>query len=141
MFRFRLEKILQLKSRLRDAKKAELGYVNHRISQLKEELYRIEDEMVSISFPEGVVSFDQLQEGYRTLEFLRERGRQIKSELEQLYQEREKLLNELVQMQKEVRVLEKLKERKSEEFRREMLRREVKRLDDFASRRFGSAGS
>ncbi len=135
MFRFRLEKILQLRRKLRDAKKAELGYVDSQIRAVEAELEGVYRSLRELDYPEGVASFGDLGRIFDTAEFLRRREKELLARKKELYELRERVLSELVEHQKQVRILEKLKEKKGEEFRREMLKKEIAFLDDFASRR------
>ena len=135
MFRFRLEKILQLRRKLRDAKKAELGYVDSQIRAVEAELEGVYQSLRELDYPEGVASFGDLGRIFDTAEFLRRREKELLARKKELYELRERVLSELVEHQKQVRILEKLKEKKGEEFRREMLKKEIAFLDDFASRR------
>ncbi len=135
MFRFRLEKVLQLKMKLRDAKMAELGDVESQISLVEREIDKVINDIKSISFPNRVVSFAEVGSNFELLSALRDREKALKDRLAALYREKDKIIEELIELQKEVKILEKLKQKKYEEFRREVLKKEIKRLDEFASQR------
>lgn len=125
---------MQLKQRLKDAKLAELGYVESQISTVQDKIESCERQLKSITYPESVVPFSKVQDRYESILYLKRKIEDLREELKNLLQEREKIVEELVQIQKEAKVLEKLKYRKLAEFRKEFLKKEIKQLDEFASR-------
>ncbi len=133
-FRFRLEKILQLKIKLRDAKKAELSYINSKIKSLNKRLEEVRHNIKNLSHPKQTVSFYELNNCYATLERLIYEEKALTEEIQNLEKERGRIVDELIELQKDVKILEKLKEKKYEEFRREILRKEIKLLDELAIR-------
>ncbi len=133
-FRFRLEKILQIKHKLRDAKKAELGYVESEINRRRDEIARINERLGDLSFPSEPVDFASLSGNFAMISVLREREKRLLEEIEELEGERERIVEEMVELQRDIKVLEKLKQKRWEEFRREMLRKEIKLLDELALR-------
>ena len=134
MFRFRLEKILQLKIKLFEAKKAELAFIESQIKETESELERIRKEIENFSYPDGVMTFSEMMALFESLELMRRKEKELMERLEDLRKKREKAVEELVEAHKEVKILEKLKSRKLEEFRKEMLKKEIKLLDELAAR-------
>ncbi|GEM_PF-6633106 len=136
VFRFRLGRILELKERLREAKRAELLSVereiearNRRIEALEEEIRRLETT--------SLLSGEELKARYNRFELAVVEIERVREEIYELEKKRKQLLKELVDMEKEVKMLDKLRDRKKGEFLKDVLREEMKFLDELAQRSRG----
>ncbi len=138
-FTFRLSALLGLRESRRDECRAALA-----------EAYRIDDvlrkqfeglgreldalrEFCRLKASPGIVDIDKLVEAQRYELVARAQQRHVAQQRETVAAEIERRRQALVEADREVRVLEKLRERQIEQHRREEDLREVKRLDEVAS--------
>jgi len=136
VFKFRLSRILELKEKFKEAKKAELFSVEKEIETKTGEIFRLEESIKALEAT-GLTSGEELKARYNRFEYALKRIEKLKGEIADLREKREKILKELVEMEREVKILDKLKEKKKEEFVRESLRQEMKFLDEISQRRRG----
>lgn len=141
MFQFRLEPVLRLRVAERDARRAELAQaleaeqvVQAQARDLKAELAQMR-QLTTTACQPGTVNVDRLLNSHRyelllqvQLDQLRQRSVQVRAEIER---RRERL----VEADRDVRVLEQLRDRQAAEAAREVLRSEQKQLDEIALRR------
>jgi flagellar export protein FliJ len=141
-FRFRLATLLRLResdrderrSRLADAQRAE-DIVGARIEEIDSELWRLRGESARLSRP-GLVNVDELMEINR-FELLLSAERQAAEQQHKLVAEEvERRRLALVAADREVRVLERLRETGQERHRQEVDRQERKQMDETAMHAF-----
>jgi flagellar FliJ protein len=141
-FRFRLAPLLRLHEATRDERRAQLAEafraedtLRARMRELEQDLANLKDECRRSSRP-GDVNVDRLIDSQR-YELLMLAQRQLLKQHEQtLAEEIERRRAALVAADREVRILEKLREKQEQEHRRRELREDVKILDEVAERRF-----
>jgi flagellar FliJ protein len=138
-FTFRLASLLRLRESRRDECRAALA-----------EAYRIDDvlrkqweglgreldalrEFCRTTASPGAVQIDRLVEAQRYELVARAQQQHVAQQRETVAAEIERRRQALVEADREVRVLEKLRERQAEQHRREEDLREVKRLDEVAA--------
>ncbi len=85
------------------------------------------------------MTFSEMMALFESLELMRRNEKELMERLDDLRKKREKAVEELVEAHKEVKILEKLKSRKLEEFKKEMLKKEIKLLDELAARSVDNA--
>jgi flagellar FliJ protein len=140
-FKFRLESLWKLREAERDERRAQLGEATRARQVLAEQLDEKTAELEQLrtrygdAAAPGRVEIDRLLHAQRfevvvrgELDGLRQQTRMLDEEIE-----RRRLA--LVEADRQLRVLEKLKEKQQERFRREQDRREMKELDEMAARR------
>jgi len=140
-FRFRLATVLKLRQAARDRRRTELaqGYEAERIlqqrkDQLAEELSETKRETVKASRP-GSVDVDRLLLRHRHRLVLLSQQQQVSEQQEQLAAEIERRRQLLVEADRQVRVLEKLKEKRLESYNAEQQRLETRTIDEVAGLR------
>lgn len=139
-FRFRLDPLLRLRQSVRDEKRSELAEafraeeaLRQRIKELELELSQIKQNYRRSGLP-GTVDVDRLIDAQR-YELVMLAQRQTLAQHEQsLSQEIDRRREALVAADREVRVLEKLREVKQQEHRFEEQRLETKVLDEVGNR-------
>ncbi len=141
-FRFRLAPLLRLHEAARDERRAQLAEafraeetLHARMREIERELESLKQECRRSSRP-GSLDVDRLIDSQR-YELLMLTQRQVLKQHEQtLAEEIERRRAALVAADREVRILEKLREKQKQDHRRQELREEVKILDEVAARRF-----
>jgi flagellar export protein FliJ len=138
-FVFRLEPLLKLRAARRDECRAALadGYrvdevLRKQFDNLERELDALREFCRRKSSPGGV-DIDRLVEAQRYELVTRAQQRNIAQQRETVAAEIDRRRQALVEADREVRVLEKLRERQSELHRREEEIREARRLDEVAT--------
>ena len=139
-FRFRLATLLRLREAARDEKRAHLAeayraeeVVHTRLSELKAEIDSLKQRYVQGISP-GAVNVDALVDTQRYEFIVRAEQTVIQGQLQALRDEVEKRREALVQADRDVRVLEKLRDAQLERFQAEEAAAEVKTLDEVAAR-------
>ncbi|MCC6125577.1 MAG: flagellar export protein FliJ [Pirellulales bacterium] len=144
-FKFRLATLLKLREAARDERQAELSEAYRADDILNERLRQIHDELAALSVGcrkaagPGAVNIDLLIESQRYEVTLRVYEKQTRAQRERLALEIERRREALLAANREVKVLEKLREQQLERHREEENRRDVKRLDEVAQRRAAAA--
>ena len=143
-FQFRLASLLRLHEATRDECRAHLAeafraeeLLNNRLGELEQALAALKHECRQGSRP-GTVDVDRLIDSQR-YEFvmLAERAT-LRQQGEMLAAEIERRREALVAADREVRILEKLRETQRQQHQRDQQRREVKLLDEVAARSYES---
>jgi flagellar protein FliJ len=140
-FQFRLATLLKLREATRDGRRAELAeayraddILGERLEQLHGELGDLMAECRKAAGP-GAVNIDRLIESQRYEIALRVYEKQLLEQRRRLAAEIERRRAALIEADREVRVLEKLREHQLERARDEENRRDIKRLDEIAQQR------
>jgi flagellar FliJ protein len=138
MFHFRLETLLRLRIAERDQRRAELAKALR-----AEEMLRAEDRQVAeeqnilgqrsrkLKTP-GSADVDSLLQTHRYELVLSTKRKQLATQIQQVQTETERRRLVVVEADRQVRVLEKLKERQAAAHRREIDRQEAKQFDEMA---------
>ena len=145
-FEFRLKSLLILREAARDQRRADLVQafaaereLAARRSALRNELDEQRDRCRASCAP-GVVDVERLKATHSYEGTLRTELDEVHEREQSLAVEIERCRQELVAADREVQVLEKLRERKQAAFRRQQAQAEVKLLDEVAARASGGAG-
>jgi len=138
-FRFRLETLLKMRRDERDvqrqqyAKALEAQRILHdQVAQVQQEILETQQLLRNASAP-GAVDIDRLLRSHRYELLLAAQKQQLEQQAQRVAQEVERRRSNLLQADREVRLLEKLKERQLEAFQRNEERREQKLLDEIRS--------
>src|SRR5262245_25491229 len=139
-FRFRLDPLLRLRESVRDEKRSELAEAFRAEEALRVRIKEVEQELSALKHnyrrcvQPGALDVDRLIDAQR-YELVMLTQRQTLAQHEQtLAQEIERRREALVAADREVRVLEKLRETKQLAHRQEEERREMKVLDEVGNR-------
>ena len=138
-FTFRLAPLLRLRESRRDecrAALAEAYRVDEVLAKQFEGLSRELDALRTfcrMKVSPGAIDIDRLVEAQRYELVARAQQQQLAEQRKTVAAEIERRRQALVEADREVRVLEKLRERQVEQYRREVERREAKRLDEVAT--------
>jgi len=140
-FTFRLATLLRLREAARDERRSELAEA-YRIDDLlkrqgdglAEEMGRLRVQCRMAAGP-GPVDVDRLVEAHRYELALRAHGQRVARQREAVAGEIGRRQQALVEANRDVRVLQKLRERQARRFRTEQDRREIKQLDEVAVQR------
>jgi len=140
-FRFRLASVLKLREAARDERRAELAEAYRADDTLRARGEGIDAELAGLrgqcrtaSGP-GVVDVDRLLDGQRYELLLRAYRRQVDAQRNMLAPEIERRRQAVVQANRDVRVLEKLRDRQAQRHRAEEERQLTKQLDEIGQQR------
>jgi flagellar FliJ protein len=141
-FQFRLESLKKLREAERQQRRIELADAFHaesilrqQASQLEQEIREVEQRSRVISSP-GRVHVDRVLDTHRYKLLLKSQIMILSQKEAQLQTEIERRRAALATADRDVRVLDKLQERKRAEHDAAELRRESRQLDDFAVQRW-----
>ena len=140
-FKFRLATLLRLRESARDERRTRLAQAYRAEDLIFEERQRIEAERAALerrirdAAGPGAIEVDRLLEAQRFELVLRTQKEQLARQHEQVKAEIERRRQALVEANREVQILENLREKQHQRWRGEESRREVKRLDEVGQRR------
>ncbi|RMF88177.1 MAG: flagellar export protein FliJ [Planctomycetota bacterium] len=142
VFRFRLQPLQRLREHARDQRRAELAQalealelVEQKQRELAEELERATGLQRQAAKP-GSIDVDTIMAVRRYQMALYAQAAQLQQQAAAIAEEIERRREALAQADREVRVLEKLRERQLERYRSEEQRREMKVMDETAAQRY-----
>ncbi|GAB6165422.1 flagellar export protein FliJ [Thermostilla marina] len=142
VFRFRLEPVQRLREHVRDQRRAELAQaleamelVEQKQRELAEELERATKLQREAAKP-GSIDVDTIMAVRRYQTALYAQAAQLQQQAAAIAEEIERRREALAQADREVRILEKLRERQLERHRSEEKRRETKLMDETAAQRY-----
>lgn len=139
-FRYRLATLLRLREAARDEKRAQLADAYRAMQILAERLSEIDADIAAArqaahaAAQVGTVDVDYFMNAHRYEVILRAQRGVIEAQQKQVGQEVERRRLALVEADREVRVLEKLRENKYAEHEQREYRRDQKLMDELASR-------
>lgn len=139
-FTFRLATLLRLRESIRDQRRQDLAQALRAEELLRQEQQRVEDELRQLTerarqaAAPGEVHVDTLLEAERFELVLLARRRLLASQQETLQAEIQRRRAALVEANRQVQVLQRLRQRQAERHREEENRREVLALDEVAQR-------
>ena len=144
-FHFRLSTLLSLRQSVRDQCRVRLAEarradaeIESRLAELRAEQVRTEGEHRRAAGP-GEVRLDQLAEAGRYVATLRARQAELRQRRETLAVEIQRRRVALLDADRDVRSLEKLRDRDQQQHRTETGRREARQLDEVVSGRWPAA--
>jgi flagellar export protein FliJ len=143
-FRFRLSTLLRLREATRDERRAQLAEAFSAEQQLKDRRAEVVAEANDLrqryggAAKVGVLDVDQLLDSHRYGLILLSHLKIIDEQMQKLAAEIEKRRQALVAADRDVRVLEKLRDAWKERYDKEGQVAETKQLDEVASRRSGT---
>ena len=139
-FKFRLATLLRLREATRDERRSELakayqaeGILENQRRRIRNALDELERHNRQACAP-GPLDLDQLLEGRRYELVLRSQEQQARQQLEAVQAEVQRRREAVVDANRQVRVIEGLREKQLKRHRQEESRLEVKRLDEVAGR-------
>jgi flagellar FliJ protein len=139
-FRFRLATLLRLREAARDEKRARLAEAYRAAEILAAQLQEIDGELAAYRLAaqqnaqRGIVDVDQLLHGHRYERVLTAQKNALKTQQKQVAEEIDRRRLALVEADRQVRVLEKLREKKQTEHATAEERRDQRLMDELASR-------
>lgn len=145
-FRYRLATLLRLKESARDEKRAQLAEAYRAAEILVERLREVDDELAvtraqAQQFAQtGVIDIDYLLNSHRYERVLGAQRKMIEQQQQQIAAEVERRRLALVEADRQVRVLEKLREKKLHEHLQREDRRDLKLMDELAARATSKLG-
>lgn len=135
-FRFRLETLLRLRMAERDQRRADLAKALRAEAMLQAEQARLQGEQQGqvntsrqLKAP-GAANVDALLQSHRYERVLEAQSKHVASQLAQVQTEVERRRQVLVEADRQVRVLEKLRERQAAAYQAQQSRLETKQLDE-----------
>ena len=137
-FKFRLSTLLRLREAARDERRAELAEAYRVDDTLRQQLQRTDQELQSLraqrrqGMQPGAVDVDRLVESQRYEMTLSAQRLQIVRQRETVQGEIERRRQVLVEANRDVRVLENLRDKQAGQHRQQEERREMKRIDEVA---------
>jgi flagellar FliJ protein len=142
-FQFRLATLLRLHEATRDQRRGQLAEAFRAEEALRNRLSELEYDLLELkrqyrqTVSAGPLDVDRLIDAQRYELLLMAEQQSVGQQTQTLAVEIDKRREALVAADREVRVLEKLRETQAERHRVDEEQREVKQLDEVASRRFG----
>ncbi len=139
-FAFRLASLLKLRESIRDQRRQDLAQALRAEELLRHEQQRVEDELRQLTeharqaAAPGEVQVDTLLEAERFELVLLARRRLLETQQAALQAEIQRRREALVEANRQVQVLQRLRQRQAERHRREESRRELLALDEVAQR-------
>jgi flagellar FliJ protein len=139
MFHFRLQTMLRLRIAERDQRLAELAKALRAEEVLRTEDQMVADEQIALAQRSlalkapGAADVDSLLQTHRYELVLGAKRKQLATQIQQVQTESERRRLVVVEADRQVRVLEKLKERQALSHRREADRQEAKLYDEMAT--------
>lgn len=140
-FQFRLATLLRLRENVRQDRRTALAEAYGADDLLRQRQEQVAAEMAALkgscrdAVGPGTVDIDRLLAAQRYEVTLHAEELQLGRQRELIAGEIERRHQALVQANRDVRVLEKLRQRQAERHREEMARREIRELDEVAGRR------
>jgi flagellar FliJ protein len=135
-FRFRLATLLRIREATRDERRSALAEAYRVDEVLSQQIRRVGQELEQLlaqrrqAAGPGEVQVDRLVNAQRYELTLRQNERQVQRQREAVAAEIERRRQALIEADREVRVLEKLREKQADAHRQEEDRREARRLDE-----------
>jgi flagellar FliJ protein len=137
-YRFRLATLLRLREAARDERRGELAEALRALDALRQSLEAVDRELAETrrreAAPLGRVEVDVLVDAHRYELVLRLQRKEIERQVTLVAQEVDRRRQALVEADADVKVLEKLRETQKQRALVEEGRREIKLLDEVASR-------
>ncbi len=139
-FHFRLATLLRLGESVRDDRRAQLAEAFRADELLQQHETALAEELAALrsasrqAVTPGNVDLDQIVETQRYEITLRAQQKQFAAQRKAIAQEVDRRREALLAANREVRVLEKLRERQAERHRQDEARRELRQLDEAAAR-------
>lgn len=140
-FKFRLATLLKLREAARDERRSHLAQAYQADAILQQQQEQVAQEVVALqeiyrsAGRPGEVNVDRLISAQRHEMVLKFQGQQLQQQRETVAQEIERRRAALAEANREVKVLEKLRERQQERHQEEENRRDIRRLDEVAQLR------
>jgi flagellar FliJ protein len=139
VFRFRLQTLLRLRIAERDQRRAELAKAIRAEELLREEDAKLQNQQAEaaersrlLKSP-GAADVDALMQSHRYEVVLAAQRRQLSTQLAQVQAETNRRRQVLVEADRQVRVLEKLRDRQAAAYRQEAERQAAKQFDEMAA--------
>ncbi len=139
-FRFRLATLRKLRESHRDELRGKLAEAYHAVHKLEEQQLAIADEILALQDVQrratkgATTSVNSLLEAQRYQAVLRAQQSTLRDHSKVLSTEVERRRQNVIEADQQVRVLDKLNERRKLEHQQTLNRAEVKELDEIASR-------
>lgn len=139
-FSFRLATLQRLRENLRDERRSLLADAYRADEILQEQEARLEQEQTGLAAAlreaaaPGEIAVDRLLADHRYALLLAAQQKHLSQQRQTVAQEIERRRQLLIEADREVRVLEKLKEHQLQRHREEEVRQEMKQLDEVAQR-------
>lgn len=140
-FQFRLEKLLRVRCELRDRLREELAMAIHAQRILEERLQQVESEIAdqrsrrTETAQQRILQVERLIQSERYELVLTFQKQELHSQIQQVSDEMETRREALVEADREVKVLEKLREKQLAEHRLLEARDEQRQLDEMGTQR------
>jgi len=141
-FQFRLESLLRLREAEREQRRIELAEAFNAETVLQDQTDQIMQHIHEMTLrarvccSPGTVDIDALLDAQRFRAILDSQATVLQQKSRQLGQEIQRRREALVEADRQVRMLEKLRERKRDEYQAAELREEMKQLDEIAVQQF-----
>jgi flagellar export protein FliJ len=142
-FNFRLATLLRLRELARDERRSQLAQayraqelLEGQARQIEEHLGELRQRTRRVCSP-GEINVDRLMEARRFEMVLLAHRQDIERKQEMVEAEIQRRRQAVVEANREVQVLQRLRERQHEQYRAEENRREIKQLDEIAQQRAG----
>jgi len=136
-FKFRLDSVLKLKNEQKRNFEIELVTVREekvKANNVLEEIYNEKESTLQKISKTGVTKVKEFQADYYYVDSIDKRIVNQKSKIDRIERRENSIRNDLIRISKEVKIIEKLKEKKKEIFDKEMLHAESIFLDDISQR-------
>lgn len=137
-FKFRYESVLAVKELLMSEKQKELREINLKIEENKKTLSEMKKEILSVAYSmeSKKVKNDKLIQLKSYQNFLIEKVKRQRELIKKNEKKREEVLKRIVSLNREQKIIEKLKEKHFEIFKENERKAEEKEMNEFAVQKF-----
>ena len=136
-FTFRLDSVLKLKNEQKRNFEVELATVREekvKANNVLKDIYNEKESTLQKISKTGLSKVKECQADYYYIDSIDKRIVNQKSKIDRIERRENSIRNDLIRISKEVKIIEKLREKKKEIFDKEMLRAENIFLDDISQR-------
>lgn len=137
-FKYKMETLLKLKENLEKQLKIEFINIKNYLTEEKEKLNKLNQryykyESLLIKSLKNELNITDINSHKNSLVFINKKINEQKELINELEEDLEKIIKNLIQIIKEKKVLEKLKDKEYEKYKIELRKEEDKEIDDFIS--------
>mgnify|MGYP001772676240 CR=1 FL=1 len=126
-----LRRLEEIKNKEKDRLLVELSEIDSAILKVRDAIKRLESELSRMDIATGNLrTFGEIKSNFDQLSYVMKEEKRLKEELANLERKREETVQKLLILERERKIIKKLKERKEEEVKMELLKREIKKLDE-----------
>lgn len=134
-FRFRLEPLLRLRAHKEEEWRLKLGQAQAECSRIENQIQMLHRERSAVFASDAGNDMDYHLSRALYLGRIEDKTRELQQDLTQAYDRKEEVLKTYTEARREYEAINKIKEKRVAEYRKEWFREEAKEIDDIANSR------